>query len=675
VAQAKLIAAEIPGLDDPARLQLAGEITHAMVTDLQRIVDSGLGRTRLRRAVTDMVFGYYGRFEKRIALEHARADFQAAFLRVVRLYRRGGGGKHGMTRAHAEAEMDKLIARYHKAAYKLGLAEHGGKMKRGAALPDHVQADIDFNKERARLMLDEVDRRLGEGMLVDAYSDWRATLYSGAVGGEYWWGWVETLPDDAVIYWHLDPGAEGRHCFPAGTMIATADGDMPIEAVRIGTVVRTLYGDRRVTRLYEREANEPLVSVSAAGREVQCTANHPFLTQRGWIAAEDLRRGDNAVLFEDGAEPAFAEITFPDVDHGVPAGPKVSILSRIAALLGQLALRRCSEARVPMPVVAVRLDDEIANANIHHELRFDKRRRLELNVEGGQHFTQTAFKAAWLLAVKAGMALRDCQLNALHLFRMVFAPLTHLGLGPFGAHRIAGYHILSGRGMNEAAVDGIIQSDTQFTSLAGNGGGAYAQCGSDSLTPLLGIVGAEVSNALGGPSNIGARATRARWSGCLSAFLAAGEARLVYADLQLQAAPQAIARRIDAAMFPRQMVVAAGGPAEIMLADIAGWQIPLEGGTAFVADKCGRDFRVLHHGSVPSVLYNCQPTTVKVYNLEVEDAHHYIANGFVVHNCDDCPRIAENGPYTKTTLPTVPGAGETACLRACRCWCSLSVTS
>lgn len=31
----------------------------------------------------------------------------------------------------------------------------------------------------------------------------------------------------------------------------------------------------------------------------------------------------------------------------------------------------------------------------------------------------------------------------------------------------------------------------------------------------------------------------------------------------------------------------------------------------------------------------------RVYNLEVEDAHHYVADGFLVHNCTDCSRLDE----------------------------------
>ena len=36
-------------------------------------------------------------------------------------------------------------------------------------------------------------------------------------------------------------------------------------------------------------------------------------------------------------------------------------------------------------------------------------------------------------------------------------------------------------------------------------------------------------------------------------------------------------------------------------------------------------------------------------------------------NCADCPDIAAGSPYTRDTLPTYPGAGDTACRGNCMC--------
>lgn len=39
-----------------------------------------------------------------------------------------------------------------------------------------------------------------------------------------------------------------------------------------------------------------------------------------------------------------------------------------------------------------------------------------------------------------------------------------------------------------------------------------------------------------------------------------------------------------------------------------------------------------------------------------------------VENCDDCINLSDNGPYTRENLPTVPGAGFTACKQNCHCF-------
>jgi hypothetical protein len=38
-----------------------------------------------------------------------------------------------------------------------------------------------------------------------------------------------------------------------------------------------------------------------------------------------------------------------------------------------------------------------------------------------------------------------------------------------------------------------------------------------------------------------------------------------------------------------------------------------------------------------------------------------------IENCNDCKFMAENGPYTKQNIPTVPRSGNTQCLSNCGC--------
>lgn len=78
-------------------------------------------------------------------------------------------------------------------------------------------------------------------------------------------------------------------CFPSGTLV----GSVPIEQLQVGDNVPS-YDESTgslctgvVTHVFKREASE-LVRLRSGAREVVCTPNHPFLTPRGWVAAEDL---------------------------------------------------------------------------------------------------------------------------------------------------------------------------------------------------------------------------------------------------------------------------------------------------------------------------------------------------------------------------------------------------
>ena len=54
-----------------------------------------------------------------------------------------------------------------------------------------------------------------------------------------------------------------------------------------------------------------------------------------------------------------------------------------------------------------------------------------------------------------------------------------------------------------------------------------------------------------------------------------------------------------------------------------------------------------------------------VYNLEVEDVHEYVAEGFVVHNCVDCQTFADMGWQPEGVLP-IP-TQRSRCNGNCRC--------
>ena len=87
-------------------------------------------------------------------------------------------------------------------------------------------------------------------------------------------------------------------CFVAGTLVKTAEGDIPIENIQVGDYVYAHNPETGETELkpvvntFINEATE-LVHVFADGEEIICTNEHPFYSpEKGWIEACKLRAGD-----------------------------------------------------------------------------------------------------------------------------------------------------------------------------------------------------------------------------------------------------------------------------------------------------------------------------------------------------------------------------------------------
>lgn len=85
------------------------------------------------------------------------------------------------------------------------------------------------------------------------------------------------------------------YCFPAGTYIRMADGsEKRIEDVKICDRVVTAEGRTgRVTQTMVRSVNEPLYRLIMWGHShLKATAEHPILTQRGYVPIKEVKEGD-----------------------------------------------------------------------------------------------------------------------------------------------------------------------------------------------------------------------------------------------------------------------------------------------------------------------------------------------------------------------------------------------
>ena len=134
----------------------------------------------------------------------------------------------------------------------------------------------------------------------------------------------------------LDEAATWGACFVAGTLVWTAEGSKPIEAILAGDLVVSADENRHqtvlkpVTRLFKRTAPQILrLSLENANGTVETlgtTPEHPFhVPSRGFVGAKHLYPGD---LVTSGARVAQKPLLLASSKENGPAGfLKVKALS------------------------------------------------------------------------------------------------------------------------------------------------------------------------------------------------------------------------------------------------------------------------------------------------------------------------------------------------------------
>ena len=80
-------------------------------------------------------------------------------------------------------------------------------------------------------------------------------------------------------------------CFTGDTLISTPSGDKPIKFVRCGDLVYNSTGVGTVKQAMVRPTNELYRLEYEDGRIIECTANHPILTDSGWIKSSEMEVG------------------------------------------------------------------------------------------------------------------------------------------------------------------------------------------------------------------------------------------------------------------------------------------------------------------------------------------------------------------------------------------------
>ncbi|WP_431935813.1 Hint domain-containing protein [Micromonospora sp. RP3T] len=471
--------------------------------------------------------------------------------------------------------------------------------------------------ETARQMVDQVQGAFNGGLgrainlarteTLEAYRHTSATVHAANADVLDGWTWIATL----------DP----RTCFPAGTWIRTRAGQVPIEAVRVGDEVLTHTGGWRcVYETLDQAYEGPMVTVEAGPLRVTATADHPFLIERQgelqWVEARHVRSGDS-VLSDRESDPH-------GIDH---AG-------------GEGAVERGSDEPHDGPAEALHVEGlaSVPVGDLGVPVRL-------VNLQGGSAADEEVDRP--LPAGDGGLLVIG---DAQHVESATDVALGHglAGVASVAADRAEpGAALLSRTDPERLAAGQAVDhyggpaavfravcvpgaADAENGAAAGAGSVFDGGAGAVDRTVVV-PVGVATRDAerlpatgagLGDLGRAGVAGARAKGVG-LPAAGAEGGAATVAGALDAGHSRSASAP----VGFVSLVGGVASGAAELPAAagDPRRWD--LECGSTPLASP-------LHRHTVSMV--TIQNQAARVYNVEVDGDHSYVANGVAVHNCPGC---------------------------------------
>lgn len=97
---------------------------------------------------------------------------------------------------------------------------------------------------------------------------------------------------------------EDQLCLAEGTLVATVNGGKPIQTLKVGDMVWTRHGLRKVEGLRCNGVKTILQVETHLGYNIGATDNHPFCSQGGsWIEASELAIGDRVLCLSPSSAP------------------------------------------------------------------------------------------------------------------------------------------------------------------------------------------------------------------------------------------------------------------------------------------------------------------------------------------------------------------------------------
>ena len=98
-----------------------------------------------------------------------------------------------------------------------------------------------------------------------------------------------------------EPEDKNNHCFVADTKVLTKEGEKDIIDVKVGDMVLTSNGYRRVTRFFDNGSRNVLhtrLVFENETIEISATADHKFKTTKGWKQLKDMKANDVLYLYK-----------------------------------------------------------------------------------------------------------------------------------------------------------------------------------------------------------------------------------------------------------------------------------------------------------------------------------------------------------------------------------------
>lgn len=116
-----------------------------------------------------------------------------------------------------------------------------------------------------------------------------------------------------------EPEDAYNHCFPRGTMVSVDGEDVDIADIKVGDLVNTSVGLRKVTQFFDQGVRETIkvrmVTTEGTAIEIESTPDHKVKTSEGWLQIKEIKAGNKIYLLKSSANAVtyccqeLAEIT------------------------------------------------------------------------------------------------------------------------------------------------------------------------------------------------------------------------------------------------------------------------------------------------------------------------------------------------------------------------------